>query len=110
MARRRHMLWACLAVTVGLGSLAQALGGDGESILKAREAALAARDADAVMALFADDAVVGTSSGRAEGTQAEAAPAPPPSRRPRSASETSRAVVARGGMARLLQRAGPARQ
>ena len=64
MVRRRHTLWACLAVTVGLVSLAQAQGGVGESILKAREAALAARDAAAVMALFADDAVVGTSSGR----------------------------------------------
>jgi hypothetical protein len=64
MAGRRLTLWACLAVTVGLGSLAQAQGGDGESVLKAREAALAARDADAVMELFADDAVVGTSSGR----------------------------------------------
>ena len=64
MARRRHTLWAYLAVTVGLGWLARAQAGDGESVLRAREAALAARDADAVMAPFADDAVVGTSSGQ----------------------------------------------
>lgn len=37
---------------------------DAESVLKAREAALAARDFEAIMGLFADDAVVVTSSGR----------------------------------------------
>ena len=58
MGRRHHTLWACLAVTVALGSLAHAQGGDSESILKAREAALAARDVAGVLALFADDAVV----------------------------------------------------
>jgi hypothetical protein len=41
-----------------------AQGGDAESILKARETALAARDFDAVLGLFADDAVVVSSSGR----------------------------------------------
>jgi hypothetical protein len=51
-------------VTAGLGSFGRAQGTEAESVLKVREAALAAHDADAVMALFAEDAVVGTSSGR----------------------------------------------
>lgn len=37
---------------------------EGESVLKAREAALLARDLAAVLNLFADDAIVVTSSGR----------------------------------------------
>jgi ketosteroid isomerase-like protein len=35
-----------------------------DSVLKAREAALAAGDLDAILRLFADDAIVVTSSGR----------------------------------------------
>jgi ketosteroid isomerase-like protein len=35
-----------------------------ESVLKAREAALAGRDLDAIVTLFSDDAIVVTSSGR----------------------------------------------
>jgi len=37
---------------------------EGEAVLKAREAALLARDLNAVLNLFADDALVVTSSGR----------------------------------------------
>jgi len=43
---------------------AWAQGSDAESVLKAREAALVARELDSVLGLFADDAVVVTSSGR----------------------------------------------
>jgi hypothetical protein len=43
---------------------AWAQGSDAESVLKAREAALVARELDTVLGLFADDAVVVTSSGR----------------------------------------------
>lgn len=41
-----------------------AQGAEAEWVLKAREAALAVHDLEAVLALFADDAVVITSSGR----------------------------------------------
>jgi hypothetical protein len=43
---------------------AWAQGSDAESVLKAREAALVAHELDSVLGLFADDAVVVTSSGR----------------------------------------------
>jgi hypothetical protein len=51
-----------LALAVAPGLRAQSA--DAESVLKAREAALAARDFEAILGLFADDAVVVTSSGR----------------------------------------------
>ena len=54
------VLLLVLAVAPGL----RAQGADADSVLKAREAALAARDFDAILGLFADDAVVVTSSGR----------------------------------------------
>ena len=41
-----------------------AQGMDAESVLKAREAALVGRELDAILNLFADDAIVVTSSGR----------------------------------------------
>jgi hypothetical protein len=43
---------------------AHAQGTDAESVLKAREAALVGRDLDPILTLFADDAIVVTSSGR----------------------------------------------
>jgi Domain of unknown function (DUF4440) len=42
----------------------EAQSAEGEAVLKARETALLARDVEAVLQLFADDAVVVTSSGR----------------------------------------------
>jgi len=45
-----------------LGTYGQ--GTDAESVLKAREAALTGHDLDAILTLFADDAIVVTSSGR----------------------------------------------
>jgi hypothetical protein len=54
------VLLLVLAVAPGL----RAHGADADSVLKAREAALAARDFEAILGLFADDAVVVTSSGR----------------------------------------------
>jgi hypothetical protein len=42
----------------------EAQSAEGEAVLKAREAALLARDVEAVLQLFADDALVVTSSGR----------------------------------------------
>ena len=54
------VLLLVLAVAPGL----RAQGADADSVLKAREAALAARDFEAILGLFADDAVVVTSSGR----------------------------------------------
>jgi hypothetical protein len=44
--------------------MTKALAQDAESVLKAREAALAARDLEALSALFADDAVVVATNGR----------------------------------------------
>lgn len=41
-----------------------AQGSNAESVLKARETALAGRDLDRILTLFADDAIVVTSSGR----------------------------------------------
>ena len=43
---------------------AHAQGTDAESVLKTREAALLRSDLDAIVALFADDAIIVTSSGR----------------------------------------------
>jgi hypothetical protein len=43
---------------------AHAQGTDAELVLKAREAALVGRDLEAILTLFADDAIVVTSSGR----------------------------------------------
>jgi hypothetical protein len=53
-----------LALALALAPGLRAQGADAESVLKAREAALAARDFEAILGVFADDAVVVTSSGR----------------------------------------------
>jgi len=53
-----------IAVLFGQAAAAEAQIADAESVLQAREAALLARDVERVLALFADDADVTTSSGR----------------------------------------------
>jgi len=60
------LLFVLVAVLtlVGPSRPASAQSLEGESVLKAREAALLARDLAAVLSLFADDALVVTSSGR----------------------------------------------
>ncbi len=62
-ASQRVVLAIVVFAIAALSSLG-AQGSDAESVLKARETALAARDFDAVLGLFADDAVVVSSSGR----------------------------------------------
>jgi hypothetical protein len=53
-----------LIILLVLPLSAHAQSADAESVLKAREAELVGRDLDAIVALFADDAIVVTSSGR----------------------------------------------
>ena len=61
-------LWRIVLLTLvfAVSSLSstQVQGADAESVLKAREAALIAGDLDTVLGLFAEDAVVVSSSGR----------------------------------------------
>jgi len=63
MKRRRYGM-VVFVLALALTQQAWAQGSDVESVLKAREAALIARDFDRALGLFADDAVVVTSSGR----------------------------------------------
>lgn len=53
-----------LSIAFGAAEFAYAQSAEGEAVLKAREAALLARDLNAVLNLFAEDALVVTSSGR----------------------------------------------
>jgi hypothetical protein len=62
--RRRLYGIVVLVLVFAVAPGLRAQGSDPESVLKAREAALAARDFEAILGLFADDAVVVTSSGR----------------------------------------------
>jgi hypothetical protein len=54
------VLLTCVAII----PCVEAQGVESDAVLKAREAALLARDVEAVLQLFADDALVATSSGR----------------------------------------------
>ncbi|MPY86580.1 MAG: DUF4440 domain-containing protein [Luteitalea sp.] len=63
MRFRAHLI-LILALALGLAPPLWAQSPAAEDVLKAREAALDAGDADAVLRLFADDAIVVTSSGR----------------------------------------------
>jgi len=63
MKRRRYGM-VVFVLALALTQQAWAQGSDVESVLKAREAALIARDFDRALGLFADDAIVVTSSGR----------------------------------------------
>lgn len=62
--RRLPLVLLVVLTLIETATLAYAQSAEGESVLKAREAALSARDLDAVLNLFADDALVVTSSGR----------------------------------------------
>jgi hypothetical protein len=62
--KRRLCRILFLVLAIALAPALWAQGSDAASVLKGREAALAARDFDAILGLFADDAVVVTSSGR----------------------------------------------
>ena len=61
---RRRMLALSVAIALVPAILLQSQTAAGDEALNARERALAAGDAEAVLALFAHDAVVATSSGR----------------------------------------------
>ena len=63
MKRRRYGM-VVFVLALALTQQAWAQGSDVESVLKAREAALIAREFDRALGLFADYAVVVTSSGR----------------------------------------------
>lgn len=63
MKRRLYGI-SVLVLAIALAPRLWAQGTDAESVLRARETALATRDFDAILSLFADDAVVVTSSGR----------------------------------------------
>lgn len=62
--KRRPYGISVLVLAMALAPRLWAQGTDAESVLRARETALATRDFDAILSLFADDAVVVTSSGR----------------------------------------------
>lgn len=65
MKLRSDTIFALMLIILLVSPLgAHAQGADAESVLKAREAALPGRDPGAVLTLFADDAIVVTSSGR----------------------------------------------
>lgn len=63
MKRRLYGI-SVLVLAIALAPRLWAQGTDAESVLRARETGLATRDFDAILSLFADDAVVVTSSGR----------------------------------------------
>ena len=62
--RRMSLALFVMSIAFGAAKLACAQSTEGEAVLKAREAALLARDLNAVLNLFAEDALVVTSSGR----------------------------------------------
>jgi len=65
LKRRQFMCIAgSIAVFPALSRIASAQSAEGDAVLKAREAALVARDGQAVQQLFAENAVVISSSGR----------------------------------------------
>lgn len=64
MSARRRIVLLMLVFAVSSLSSTEIQGADAESVLKAREAALIAGDFDTVLRLFAEDAVVVSSSGR----------------------------------------------
>lgn len=65
MKLRSHIISALLPIILLMSALtADAQGADAESVLKTRETALVGRALDAILTLFADDAIVVTSSGR----------------------------------------------
>lgn len=64
MSALRRIVLLTLVFAVSSLSSIQVQGADAESVLKAREAALIAGDFDTVLRLFAEDAVVVSSSGR----------------------------------------------